>query len=61
MVFRDTLPHYTTFFLSAIMLIPLAALVIKGSTPGFTELKEILLDPRAPAIDIEREGRDAAR
>jgi sulfate transport system permease protein len=31
------------------VLIPLAALVIKGSTPGFTELKEILLDPRAVA------------
>ena len=40
---------FTTFFLSAIVLIPLAALVIKGSTPGFTELKEILLDPRAIA------------
>jgi sulfate/thiosulfate transport system permease protein len=40
---------FTTFFLSAIVLIPLAALVIKGSTPGFTELKEILLDPRAVA------------
>jgi sulfate transport system permease protein len=40
---------FTTFFLSAVVLIPLAALVIKGSTPGFTELKEILLDPRAVA------------
>src|SRR4029450_3077301 len=40
---------FTTFFLSAIVLIPLAALIIKGSTPGLAELKEILLDPRAIA------------
>ena len=40
---------FTTFFLSAIVLIPLAALIIKGSSPGFAELKEILLDPRAIA------------
>jgi sulfate/thiosulfate transport system permease protein len=40
---------FATFFLSAIVLIPLAALIIKGSTPGLAELKEILLDPRAIA------------
>jgi sulfate transport system permease protein len=40
---------FTTFFLSAIVLIPLAALIIKGSTPGLGQLKEILLDPRAIA------------
>jgi len=40
---------FTTFFLSAIVLIPLAALIIKGSSPSLAELKEILLDPRALA------------
>ena len=40
---------FTTFFLSAIVLIPLAALIIKGSFPSLVELKEILLDPRAIA------------
>ena len=40
---------FTTFFLSAIVLIPLAALIIKGSSPSFAELKDILLDPRAIA------------
>ena len=40
---------FTTFFLSAIVLIPLAALIIKGSSPSLVELKEILLDPRAIA------------
>jgi len=40
---------FTTFFLSAIVLIPLAALIIKGSSPSLAELKEILLDPRAIA------------
>jgi sulfate transport system permease protein len=40
---------FTTFFLSAIVLIPLAALIIKGSSPSFEQLREILLDPRAIA------------
>jgi sulfate/thiosulfate transport system permease protein len=40
---------FTTFFLSAIVLIPLAALIIKGSSPDLAQLKEILLDPRAIA------------
>jgi sulfate/thiosulfate transport system permease protein len=40
---------FTTFFLSAIVLVPLAALVIKGSSPSWTELRDILLDPRAIA------------
>jgi sulfate transport system permease protein len=40
---------FTTFFLSAIVLIPLAALVIKGSSPTLAELRHILLDPRAIA------------
>ena len=40
---------FTTFFLSAIVLIPLAALIIKGSSRSLAELKEILLDPRAIA------------
>jgi sulfate/thiosulfate transport system permease protein len=40
---------FTTFFLSAIVLIPLAALIIKGGSPSFAELKDILLDPRAVA------------
>ena len=40
---------FTTFFLSAIVLVPLAALIIKGSAPGLGQLKEILLDPRAIA------------
>jgi sulfate/thiosulfate transport system permease protein len=40
---------FATFFLSAIVLIPLAALIIKGSSPSLGELREILLDPRAIA------------
>jgi len=40
---------FTTFFLSAIVLIPLAALIIKGSSPSLADLKDILLDPRAIA------------
>jgi sulfate transport system permease protein len=40
---------FTTFFLSAIVLVPLAALIIKGSSPSLEQLKEILLDPRAIA------------
>jgi len=40
---------FTTFFLSAIVLIPLAALIIKGSSPSLAALKDILLDPRAIA------------
>jgi sulfate transport system permease protein len=40
---------FTTFFLSAIVLIPLAALIIKGSSPSLAQLKDILLDPRALA------------
>jgi sulfate transport system permease protein len=40
---------FATFFLSAIVLIPLAALIVKGSSPSLGELREILLDPRAIA------------
>ena len=40
---------FTTFFLSEIVQIPLAALIIKCSSPSLAELKEILLDPRAIA------------
>ena len=40
---------FTTFFLSAIVLFPLAALIIKGSSPSLAQLKDILLDPRALA------------
>ncbi len=40
---------FATFFLSAIVLIPLAALIIKGSSPSLAELRDILLDPRAIA------------
>ncbi|MFO7305562.1 MAG: sulfate ABC transporter permease subunit CysT [Gammaproteobacteria bacterium] len=40
---------YTTFFLSAIVLIPLAALVAKAGTMGWREFLDVLLDPRAVA------------
>jgi sulfate transport system permease protein len=40
---------YTTFFLSAVVLIPLAALVIKTSSIGWHRFVEVLLDPRAVA------------
>ena len=40
---------FTAFFLSAIVLIPLAALIIKGSSPDLAQLKDILLDRRALA------------
>ncbi|HEX7115592.1 MAG TPA: sulfate ABC transporter permease subunit CysT [Steroidobacter sp.] len=40
---------FTTFFLSAIVLIPLAALVMKTATMGWEQLLEVLLDPRAVA------------
>jgi sulfate transport system permease protein len=40
---------FSTFFLSAIVLIPLAALIVKGSSPSLAELHDILLDPRAIA------------
>lgn len=40
---------YTTFFLSAVVLLPLAAMVIKASGMTFEELKTVLLSPRAVA------------
>jgi len=40
---------FSTAFLSAIVLIPLAALVMKTATMGWRELIEVLLDPRALA------------
>jgi sulfate/thiosulfate transport system permease protein len=40
---------YTTFFLSAVVLIPLAALVVKSSSIGWQRFLEVLLDPRAVA------------
>ncbi len=40
---------FTTFFLSAIVLLPLAALVVRTSGIPLSELLDILLDPRAVA------------
>ncbi len=40
---------FTTFFLGAIVLLPLAALVLKASALSWRELVEILLDERAVA------------
>jgi sulfate/thiosulfate transport system permease protein len=40
---------FTTFFLSAIALIPLAALVMKTATMGWREFLAVLLNPRAIA------------
>jgi sulfate transport system permease protein len=40
---------FSTFFLCSIVLIPLAALVMKTATIGWQQFLEILLDPRAVA------------
>jgi len=40
---------FSTFFLSAIVLLPLAALVMKTATMGWREFVDVLLDPRAVA------------
>jgi sulfate/thiosulfate transport system permease protein len=40
---------YTTFFLSAIVLVPLAALVMKATTMGWSDFVRVILDPRAVA------------
>jgi sulfate transport system permease protein len=40
---------FTTFFLSMIVLLPLAALVVKGSTLTWSQMLDVLLEPRAVA------------
>jgi sulfate transport system permease protein len=40
---------FTTFFLSAIVLLPLAALVVKATSMGWRDFIEVLTDPRAVA------------
>ncbi|HEY0939170.1 MAG TPA: sulfate ABC transporter permease subunit CysT [Steroidobacter sp.] len=40
---------FTTFFLSAIVLVPLAALVMKTATMGWDDFVRVLTDPRAVA------------
>jgi sulfate transport system permease protein len=40
---------FSTFFLSAIVLMPLAALVMKTATMGWESFVDVLLDPRAVA------------
>ena len=40
---------FTTFFLSAVILLPLAALVVRASGMPFTDLFDVLLDERAVA------------
>lgn len=40
---------YTTFFLSAVVLIPLTAMVLKASSLSFAEFVNVLLDPRVVA------------
>ncbi len=40
---------YTTFFLSAIVLLPLAAMVLKASAMNLHQFMSVLLDPRTVA------------
>jgi sulfate transport system permease protein len=40
---------FSTFFLTAIVLIPLAALALKSATIGWTDFLRVLLDPRSIA------------
>jgi sulfate transport system permease protein len=40
---------FSTFFMSAIVLVPLAALVMKTATMGWSDFVRVLLDPRAVA------------
>jgi len=40
---------FSTFFLSAVVLIPLAALIMKTATMGWHDFVKVLLDPRAMA------------
>ena len=40
---------FSTFFLCAVVLIPLAALVMKTATMGWSDFVDVLLDPRAVA------------
>jgi sulfate/thiosulfate transport system permease protein len=40
---------FSTFFLSAVVLVPLAALVMKTATMGWDDFVDVLLDPRAVA------------
>lgn len=40
---------FTTFFLGAVVMIPLAALVVKTATMGWREFLDVLLDPRVLA------------
>lgn len=40
---------FSTFFLSAIVLLPLTALVMKAATMGWSDFMRVLLDPRAVA------------
>lgn len=40
---------FSTFFLSAIVLLPLAALVLKTASMGWTEFIDVVTDPRAMA------------
>ena len=40
---------FSTFFLSAIVLVPLAALVMKTATMGWSDFLRVILDPRAVA------------
>jgi sulfate/thiosulfate transport system permease protein len=40
---------FSTFFLSAIVLVPLAALVMKTATMGWSDFVRVVLDPRAVA------------
>jgi sulfate/thiosulfate transport system permease protein len=40
---------FSTFFLSAIVLVPLAALVMKTATMGWSDFVRVILDPRAVA------------
>ena len=40
---------FSTFFLSAIVLVPLAALIMKTATMGWSDFLRVVLDPRAVA------------
>ena len=40
---------FSTFFLSAIVLLPLAALIMKTATMGWSDFVDVLTDPRSVA------------
>ena len=50
---------FTTFFLSVVVLLPLAALIFKGSAMTWDKFISTLLDPRAIASSHGFSGRES--